>query len=504
MINPDEIRNACQQAENRREGQAPADKKTTPATWKYRPADYSDAGNAAAFSKWVSGHLLHCPALGWIVWNGRNWESADHSAVSFATQYTQAMLDDAIRNYSDIARASAPGSTEEKAAKAYLTHAQRTRSKRSIDAFMKLSNSDLHVELDDLDADGYKLNCPGGLIDLRTGKMLPHSPEQLNMKITACTPSTDGADEWDRFLDEITRNDGSLKFFLQMVAGMAAVGVVLTETAIFLIGSGRNGKSTWLNAIASVLGSYSRTMDISVLTTAQQSRGAAFAELKGRRLVCAGELEQGARLSVSTLKQICSTDKITGERKYCAPAEFTPSHSLVLCSNYLPKVGADDEGCWRRILAVPFRADFSGKGEIKNYANVLVDRAGGAILQWIVDGAGIFIRNGGRLQIPDAVAEETDAYRDAEDWLQNFLDECCILDNGASRIKSRPLYEAYRRYAASSGEYCRRERDFVSAMEIKGYKSVRTHNVRHWLGVRLTDDQEHQDHRRAYSYGYIG
>lgn len=467
-------------------GHAPGNA-SAPRPWEYKPADYSDAGNAAAFSRWADGSLLYCPALGWIVWNGRNWESADHGAVSLATQYTQAMLEDAISSYGSVIQASVLGSTEEKTAKAYLSHAQRTRSKRSIDAFLALSKSDLQVGLDDLDADGYKLNCPDGLIDLRTGKILPHSPEQLNMKIAACTPSNRGADEWESFLDEVTCNDGALKFFLQMVAGMAAVGVVLTETAIFLIGGGRNGKSTWLNAIAAVLGSYSRTMDISVLTTAQQNRGAAFAELKGRRLVCAGELEQGARLSVSTLKQICSTDRITGERKYCAPADFTPSHSLILCSNYLPRVGADDEGCWRRILAVPFRANFSGQEEIKNYAGALVERAGGAILQWIVEGAMTFIRNGGRLQIPDVVAQETESYRDAKDWMQNFLDECCILDRGASSIKARSLYEAYRSYAGSIGDYCRRERDFSAAMESKGFVKRTIHGSRWWYGIRLRD-----------------
>jgi P4 family phage/plasmid primase-like protien len=483
LIDTNALREACTEAQQHSaDNQAP--ERGRPA-WAFQPADYSDAGNAEAFSRWVSGQLLHCPALGWLAWSGQNWNAADHMAVAFATQYTEALLEDAIQNYGAVARSASAGSQEEKAAKAYLAHGQKTRSKRSIDAFLKLSENRLHVELDDLDADGYKLNCPEGLIDLWSGVMVPHAPQQLTMQIAACSPSDRGAAEWEAFLDDVTCGDASLKGFLQQVAGMAAVGKVLTETAVFLIGGGRNGKSTWLNTIAAVLGTYSRTMDISVLTTAKQNRGAAFAELKGRRLVYAGELEQGARLSVSTLKQICSTDKVTGERKYCAPAEFTPSHSLILCSNYLPKIGADDEGCWRRILTVPFRADFNGKQEIKNYSSYLVERAGGAIMQWILDGSKAFLENGGRLQKPDVVDEATQHYRESEDWLQGFLDECCTLDHGNSRIRSRVLYEQYRAFATGAGDYCRRERDFVAAMQAKGFQRVNTHNVKYWLGISL-------------------
>ena len=107
-------------------------------------------------------------------------------------------------------------------------------------------------------------------------------------------------------------------------------------------------------------------------------------------------------------------------------------------------------------------------------------------MQWIVDGAMMFLRNGGRLQVPEAVAEETEGYRESEDWLQNFLDECCALDSSA-RMPSRTLYTAYKDYAISSGEYCRRERDFVAAMEAKGFRRIKPRNIKTWLGVSLVN-----------------
>ena len=71
--------------------------------------------------------------------------------------------------------------------------------------------------------------------------------------------------------------------------------------------------------------------------------------MKGKRLLIAAELEEGMRLSTATVKQLCSTDPIKGEKKYKEPFDFTPSHTLVLYTNHLPKVGAMDRGIWRRL-----------------------------------------------------------------------------------------------------------------------------------------------------------
>ena len=469
--------------------------------WPYRPADYSDAGNSEAFAAWTQApentgeRLLFCDALGWLHWTGSCWELADYKATEAAKAYARDMLNDATAVLSAAVKRTG-GDGDLKSEKAYLKHAGGSRQKRGLDAMLALAKPNLHVFLDDLDADGYKLNCPGGLVDLRTGKVIPHNPSQLCTHICRCDPTknAEAAAMWERFLDEITHNDaensaGPLKYYLQQVAGMAAVGKVLTEKAVFLVGKGRNGKSTWLNAIAAVLGSYSGTMPIEVLTTSyRQQRGAVYAELQGKRLIQAGELEQGARLSASVLKQICSTDRIPCERKYCAPGDFVPTHTAVLCSNYLPRIGSDDEGCWRRISVVPFTANFTGQREVKNYADVLVRKAGGAIMQWIVDGAREFIAHGGALNEPEIVQEATEEYRDGEDWLGNFLTETCTTDGGASRTQARTLYDAYVSWARDSGDYVRRERDFSAALETRSYKKINPHGVKYWLGIALKDE----------------
>ena len=110
-----------------------------------------------------------------------------------------------------------------------------------------------------------------------------------------------------------------------------------------------------------------------------------MAELKGKRLVIAAELEEGMRLNTAVIKQLCSTDEIQAEKKYKDPFRYTPAHTLVLYTNHLPRVGANDDGTWRRLIVIPFLAKLEGKSDIKNFADYLVKEAGGAFLSWVME-----------------------------------------------------------------------------------------------------------------------
>ena len=126
-----------------------------------------------------------------------------------------------------------------------------------------------------------------------------------------------------------------------------------------------------------------------------------------------------------------------------------------------------------------------GNGEILNYAEKLAADAGGAILQWIIDGAVMFCRNRFHLTIPYAIAVATQEYKQREDWLHLFLSECCTQEYGA-RIRCAELYNAYKEYAVSTGDYCRRLTDFNAAMETAGFKQLlKMGNKKFWIGIRL-------------------
>lgn len=460
-----------------------------------KPPDNSDAGNADAFTRRYRDNLLFSDALGWLVWNGKRWERNDHQALTLATQLSGEMLADAQREN----RAALVGLAEAKAdevgpqeleratmraaeAKAYLSHAKQSRGAGRLKSMLEVSKPSFVVKADTLDANPSELNTPAGIVDLTTGAIRPHDRGARCTQITANAPGKQGAQTWDTFLDTITQHDGSLRGFLQLVAGMALHGKVYHEGLILAHGAGRNGKSTFFNALAAVLGDYAGSLDIDTFTTDKQNRGAALATLRGKRLVIAGELEEGKRLSVATVKKVCSTDRITIEEKYKQPETITPSHTLCLFTNHLPRVGSTDPGTWRRLIVVPFRATIPTQDARSNYGDTLVKQAGAAILSWAIQGAVNFARNGYRLQIPDVVEEVTEAYRGQEDWVGNFLTECCSLGQGAW-VPSSELYQRYRAWAERSGDYVRRLPDFNAAMEGRGFTRKKTKTCNVWQGV---------------------
>lgn len=470
-----------------------------PGEQRYHPPDYSDAGNAEIFAREYAGRLIHVGALGWLCWDGRRWERGDHLALGLAIKLMKNMLLEAVHAYTKATKGAASpqavageddGAAGEalKGAKAYLTHAQASRNANRIQRMMTLSEPALHKDLKDLDKDAFALNTPAGIIDLRTGALRPHDYREYITNIAEAAPGKGGAGMWEDFLTTITCGDGGLRGFLQMVSGMAAIGAVYHEGIIIAYGGGRNGKSTFFNAIGKVLGDYSGSIAVDTLTTDRTNKGASLATLRGKRLVVTGELEEHQRLSTKMLKAMASTDRLVAEEKFRQPEEFEQSHTLTLFTNHLPRVGSTDGGTWRRLTVVPFNATIPPGAGVQKYSDVLAEKAGGAILAWIVEGAGLFIRNRFKLDIPDAVAEMTDQYRQAEDWVSNFIGECCE-QAGGEKVGGAALYAAYRGWAEANGDYTRRNRDFAMAMEAAGYKSMKSNGRVYWIGLRLSGYQ---------------
>ena len=152
------------------------------------------------------------------------------------------------------------------------------------------------------------------------------------------------------------------------IVGMAAVGRVYMEAMIIAYGEGSNGKSTFWNTIARVLGTYSGNMSADTLTVGcKRNVKPELAEAKGKRMIIAAELEEGMRLNTSNVKQLCSTDEIYAEKKYKAPFSYVPTHTLVLYTNHLPRVGAIDQGTWRRLIVIPFNAKIEITGLLREY-----------------------------------------------------------------------------------------------------------------------------------------
>jgi len=464
----------------------------------FKPDDYSDAGNAAVFVRYAAGKLLW--ANEWYRWTGCVWEENVNAALGIGKAFTSRMLAEARRellatrvrlcNIEGAETVTAPGALEEaKKAEAdahqYLKFAIKTRNKPRIDGFTALSKPALEIPNDRLNADPFILNSPAGMIDLRTGRVMAHDPGAFCTGITTVSPSEEGRELWAEHLRTVSCGDMELVQFLQAEAGAALIGRVFQENLLIALGGGKNGKSTHFNAQLMVLGPvYGGTINPEVLTTDKRNAGNDLAAVKGKRLLIAGELEEGKRLSASVLKRLTSTDPISAERKFHDPETFYPTHSTVLYTNFMPRLGSLDVGTTRRIKVVPFNAIIPADAEKKNYTQFLYERAGGAILAWMIEGAQMFITNG--FQLPPCIAVDlaTKQYFTENDWCGAFLEECCIIGKEHT-CGGAELYAAYCARAEAAGEYRRHNPDFAAELEKRGFTKRRGKAGVRWEGLTV-------------------
>lgn len=318
--------------------------------------------------------------------------------------------------------------------------------------------------------------------------MQEHNALDYITKQTAVDLSDDGTDIWLDAIHTFFQGDADLIRYVQEIVGLAAIGKVYIEALVIAYGEGRNGKSTFWNTVARVLGTYSGNMSADTLTVGcKRNVKPELAEAKGKRMIIAAELEEGMRLNTSNVKQLCSTDEIYAEKKYKAPFSYIPTHTLVLYTNHLPRVGAIDKGTWRRLIVIPFNAKIEGKADVKNYSDFLFNAVGGAVLSWIIEGARRVIANDYKIAQPKVVQDAIQKYKDNNDWLSHFLEDCCEVDP-SYEAKSGEVYNAYRSYCNQMGEYIRSTTDFYTAIEAADFTRHKTKTGMMIHGFRLKSD----------------
>ena len=117
----------------------------------------------------------------------------------------------------------------------------------------------------------------------------------------------------------------------------------------------------------------------------------------------------------------------------------------------------------------------------------MVDNAGGAVLSWLIEGARKVIATNYQINRPQCVLDAIGSYREGNDWLGNFINECCEVDKSYQE-KSGELYKHYREYCLENGEYVRSTSDFYSALEQAGYKRKKTKNGVMIYGIAIKID----------------
>ena len=352
---------------------------------------------------------------------------------------------------------------------------------------------ELAITPDQLDADPWLLNCPNGTLELRTGHLRPHRPEDFLTKLTAAPyhPSA-RSQTWDRFLEGAITDEGAREY-AQRYAGYCLTGSTREEVFVFGRGPTGGGKSTFTEGLRRTWGDYATSADFSTFLIKKPSDGPRedIARLAGARLVTSVETRDGQRLAEGLVKLLTGGDTVAARKLYEGTSEFRPEFKLLLASNYRPDARADDDALWRRLRELPFptarskpkERDDSIKAEIIDPA-----QTGKAILAWAVEGCTRWLADG--LGEPDAVMKATEAYRRSQEPLADFIANCCEVGETYG-IGAQALRDAYEAWCRSQGiKQPVVGKRWAEALERANCQRQETKHGRYWLGIRLCLPEE--------------
>ncbi|MEX2214007.1 MAG: phage/plasmid primase, P4 family [Phycisphaeraceae bacterium] len=440
----------------------------------------SDIGNAARFAHSNRNRLrfLYGPDR-WLVWDDTRWKPDDDgTVVRMGKQCVLSIYDEAKQ-------------ADEQQRERIVKHALRSERRDRIAAMIDLARPELAAQPDAMDADPFLFNVMNGTIDLRTGALRPHSPDD---RITKLAPvafdAGASAPLFTAFLHRTFAGDADLIAYVQRVLGMALTSDVREQHLWIFLGDGANGKSTLLDSVCNLMGDYSAQAPPTLFSASKQREHATeLADLMGRRLIVGCETEDGAGLRLQLVKQLTGNARIKARFMRQDYFEFQRTHKLILMTNNRPVVSEDSEAVWRRIRLVPFNVVIPEAERDAQLLGKLQSEAPG-ILNWLVAGCLQWQRAG--LQEPPAVVGATREYRSSADNVAAFVNEQCILD-ATAWTASADLMESYEDWCEARKERAMSSRAFHGRLPAFGCKAAKQRERRGWFGVRLNSHPDTTD-----------
>ena len=426
------------------------------------PPAFSDDALALRFAELHQNDLRYVAAWGrWLIWDGKRWQ----------VDQTMGVLE-LVRQVCREAAREAPSKI-----KRTLTSA------KTVAAIVNLARSDprLAATVDQWDADPWLLNTPAGVFDLRKGEQREHKPDDYLTHMTAVAPEGP-CPTWQTFLKRVTNGDEELEQFLKRVAGYSLTGRTQEQCLFFLYGTGANGKSVFVSAIAGILADYHRTAPIGTFTdTAVERHPTDLAGLRGARLVTAVETEEGRHWAEARVKQLTGGDKISARFMRQDFFEYEPQFKLMIVGNHKPGLRSVDEAIRRRLHLIPFRVTIPPSERDERLAERL-EKEWPGILRWMIEGAREWYEGG--LATPKAVADATDSYLEEQDRIAAWIEECCER-NSASWAARTELFKSWTDWAAAIKEQVGSRARFYEALEAHGFVPVGKAKARGFRGIRI-------------------
>jgi putative DNA primase/helicase len=403
--------------------------------------DLTDIGLGDGLATYAGDLLRHIAADdAWCVWDGKRWRLDD----TLARQ-------EVVKAYAETLDAAVDTIEDSKARGAAMRAVAKARSVGGMRAILAsaASTPTMATRREEWDADPYLLHTASGVVDLRNGSVRPATPADMMLRSTKCAVGKGKPLRWLQFLDEIACGDKELIAYLRACVGMTLFGDQRDHVALLCIGIGANGKSTFLDILSAVMGELGRVSMPDLITHKRNDpHPTEIAALFGARLVVCTEAKDGA-IDANKVKRLTGGGETTARGIGKDPRTETLRMTLWIDGNAEPRVYDTDEGIWRRLRKVPFRAHYPDGDprrdpQLKDKLRAELPQ----ITRWAIDACVDYLRDG----LPDCavVREATRTYRQDQDVLAEWIEACCKVDPGVS-VQSGVLWASARDYLEEAG-----------------------------------------------------
>ena len=424
-------------------------------------------------------HLRYVSAWGkFVVYNGQFWEvDRGHSLDAMIREQARGLffeIGEAVEDFD---------SSEFREATKFGKQMSSASGLRATLALLP-SEPGMSVAVDELDQQEFALNVPNGVIDLRDGKLIPQDSRLLLTRL--CPVEFDPKAEcplWRKFISEIFA-DPELVDHIQKVVGYV-LGASVKEQKLFILwGTGANGKSTFVETLLSLMGTYATSAAPDLLMVKGDAHPTEIADLHGHRLVVCSETEEGRRLAEARVKLLTGGDTLTARRMREDFWTFKPVHKLLLLTNHKPQLRGTDIGIRRRLHLLPFKVTFTADAQDRGLGKKLKAELPG-ILNWAIEGAIRWHREG--LGEPAAVREATGSYVADQDVIGQYITERCAVATWA-KVKASSLYTNYRDWCEMQGEAFVSMKRFGQSVDERGF-TKRTSNGVWYDGICIRENE---------------
>lgn len=461
---------------------------------------YSDTGNAERFYDYFGKFFKYnVTDKCFMFWTGKVWIRDEKNIIrKYANKFIEILQveenqlrEQMLALYNEGKKDE--GKTAEKIYDACCKNTARVANKAGKDAMLNefASLYDIPITSDSFNKDDFLLNTDSGIVDLRTGKILPFDRTKLISKSTHCKVSFEHSQVWEDFVysvldDGNKENTAALVRSLQTCLGYSLTGSTREQVMFLLYGGGSNGKSTLVEQINHTIGDYGENIRSSVLMQDKNSNNStafSFAKLQTTRFLMTGETDEGNKLAEAQLKALVGGDTISAQFKFGNEFSFTPKFKLWMSTNYPPNIRGTDFGIWRRIIMFEFKRRFTEDEKDKDMP-IKLQAETDKILGWCIQGYLLYQQNN-NLLITTSQRLALQNYRAKMDNITQFINkECTIQEN--SSILCKELYSQYKAWTANNTDFTYKESKFSEELQAKGIIVERSFDGKaYYKGIRL-------------------